>query len=148
MLISGTFLYFWQILTNSLLRLLRIFRSCVFTVVSKKKKNILSAQKVSWRDFQSPYNCTVLDICLKVDCLCQRALSLLLIQANCAGSRQKFCHIFAAEFPELHFASFYLSSADAIPIFWPGWKALCICRVKGLYFRLIKRTGQGDIPNS
>lgn len=59
----------------------------------------------SRRDFQSPYDCTVFDIWPKVDCLCQRAEFLLLTQTNCPASRQEFCHIFTAEFPELHFAS-------------------------------------------
>lgn len=96
-----------------------MFRSCVFIVVSilkfqyykskysfKKKKKAFAAQMISWRDFQSPYSCTVLDIWLKIYCLCQRALFMLLTKVNCAVSRQEFCNIFTAKFPELHFVNF------------------------------------------
>lgn len=97
-----------------------MFRSCVFIVINvlkfqyykskyclqKEKKKVLAVQRISWRGFQSPYNSTVLGIWLKIDCVCQRALFLLLTQANCAGSRQDFCHIFTAKFPEIDFANF------------------------------------------
>lgn len=53
-----------------------------------------------------PYNYTVLGIWSKIDSLCYRTLFLLVTQANCAGLRKQFCHIFIAVFPELHFANF------------------------------------------
>lgn len=92
-----------------------MFRICVFIVgnilkiryykseysFEKKKSSCCS------KDFmEGIYNYTALDICLKIDHVCQRALFLLLTQANCAELRQEFCHIFTAKFSELLFTRF------------------------------------------